>query len=299
MRSTPNQLPASHLPAIGLMLLAVALFALMDAGLKLLSPHYPALQVAALRGLSSLPLVLLWVLCTAKPATLWRVHWPLHLLRGLLGIGMMFGFVYGLRSMPLSTAYAITFVAPMLVTAMAGPLLGERAGPRRWLAIVVGLIGVLVILRPNGQGMATLGGLAILLAAICYAASAITVRMLAQRDSTQAMVLWFIVLLSVGAGLLAAPNWQPLQAPHLWIIAGVGLFGSLAQVALTEAFRRGEASLIAPFEYSALIWGVGLDLALWQVLPDGVTWIGAGIVVVSGLYLLRREEHVPMESEHP
>jgi len=288
----------SHLPAISLMLLAVALFALMDAGLKLLSPHYPPLQVAALRGLASLPLVLVWVAWTARPNTLWRVHWPLHVLRGVLGIGMMFGFVYGLRTMPLSTAYAITFVAPMLVTAMAGPLLGEKVGPGRWLAIVVGLVGVLVVLRPTGQGMATLGGLAILLAAICYAASAITVRLLAQRDSIQAMVLWFIVLLSLGAGVLAAPNWRPLQVADLWVIAGVGVSGSLAQVALTEAFRRGEASLIAPFEYSALVWGVGLDLALWHVLPDGVTWIGAGIIVVSGLYLLRREK-VHMESEHP
>ena len=179
--------PHSQLSAIVMMLTAVALFALMDAGLKLLSPHYPPLQVAALRGLASLPLVLVWVLWTAKPATLWRVHWPLHLLRGVLGIGMMFGFVYGLRTMPLSTAYAITFVAPMLVTAMAGPLLGERVGPGRWVAIVVGLVGVLVILRPTGQGIATLGGLAILLAAICYAASAITVRLLARRDSVQAM----------------------------------------------------------------------------------------------------------------
>ncbi|NDK40063.1 DMT family transporter [Pseudoxanthomonas gei] len=288
----------SHLPAISLMLLAVALFALMDAGLKLLSPHYPPLQVAALRGLASLPLVLVWVAWTARPNTLWHVHWPLHVLRGVLGIGMMFGFVYGLRTMPLSTAYAITFVAPMLVTAMAGPLLGEKVGPGRWVAIVVGLVGVLVVLRPTGQGMATLGGLAILLAAICYAASAITVRLLAQRDSIQAMVLWFIVLLSLGAGVLAAPNWRPLQVADLWVIAGVGLSGSLAQVALTEAFRRGEASLIAPFEYSALVWGVGLDLALWHVLPDGVTWIGAGIIVVSGLYLLRREK-VHMESEHP
>ena len=238
------------------------------------------------------------MLWTARPGTLWRVHWPLHFLRGLLGIGMMFGFVYGLRTMPLSTAYAITFVAPMLVTAMAGPLLGERVGPGRWVAIGVGLIGVLVILRPTGQGMATLGGLAILLAAICYAASAITVRLLAQRDSTQAMVFWFIVLLSLGAGAMAAPNWLPLRATDLWVIAGVGISGSLAQVALTEAFRRGEASLIAPFEYSALVWGVCLDLALWGVLPDGVTWIGAGIIVVSGIYLLRREK-VPMESEHP
>ena len=284
--------------AILFMLAAVALFALMDAGLKLLAPHYPPLQVATLRGLSSLPFVLVWVLYTANVRSLLRVHWPLHLLRGVLGIGMMVGFVYGLRSMPLSTAYSITFIAPMLVTAMAGPLLGETVGRQRWVAIGIGMVGMLVILRPTGQGMATLGGLAILLAAICYAASAITVRLLAQRDSTQAMVFWFIVLLSLGAGAMAAPNWLPLRATDLWVIAGVGISGSLAQVALTEAFRRGEASLIAPFEYSALVWGVCLDLALWHVLPDGVTWIGAGIIVVSGIYLLRREK-VPMESEHP
>ena len=287
-----------HSAAIILMVLAVLMFALMDAGLKLLSPHYPPLQVAALRGLSSLPLVTLWVLATVKPATLLQVRWPLHLVRGLLGICMMVGFVYGLRTMPLSTAYAITFVAPLLVTAMAGPLLGEKVGAGRWAAIVIGLVGVLVILRPTGEGMLTAGGLAILIAAVCYAAGAITVRMLAQRDSTQAMVFWFMVLLSLGAWLLALPGWVPLQAGHLWIIGMVGLAGSLAQVALTEAFRRGEASLIAPLEYTALVWGVALDLALWSVLPDGVTWIGAAIIVASGIYLLRREK-VHVEAEHP
>ena len=288
----PNQ------AAILFMLAAVALFALMDAGLKLLAPHYPPLQVAALRGMSSLPFVLVWVLCTANVRSLLRVHWPLHLLRGVLGIGMMVGFVYGLRSMPLSTAYSITFIAPMLVTAMAGPLLGETVGRQRWIAIGIGMLGMLVILRPTGQGVATAGGLAVLIAAACYAASAITVRMLAQRDSVQAMVLWFLVLLSLGAGLLAAPGWVPVQGSDVWIIAGVGLAGSLAQVALTEAFRRGEASLIAPLEYTALFWVVCLDLLLWGVLPDTVTWIGAGIIVASGLYLLRREK-VHAEVEHP
>jgi drug/metabolite transporter (DMT)-like permease len=284
--------------AVLLMLAAVLMFALMDAGLKLLSSHYPPLQVAALRGLSSLPLVTLWVLATVPARSLLRVHWPLHLLRGALGVAMMAGFVYGLRTMPLSTAYAITFVAPLLVTAMAGPLLKEKVGAARWVAIGIGLIGVLVILRPTGEGMLTRGGLAILIAAICYAMGAITVRMLAQRDSTQAMVFWFVVLLSLGAWLLALPTWKPLQAAHVWIIAGVGVSGSLAQVALTEAFRRGEASLIAPLEYTALLWGVILDVALWSVLPDGVTWIGAGIIVASGLYLLRREK-VHVEAEHP
>ena len=287
-----------HQAAILFMLAAVALFALMDAGLKLLAAHYPPLQVATLRGLSSLPFVLVWVLCTANVRSLLRVHWPLHVLRGVLGIGMMVGFVYGLRSMPLSTAYSITFIAPMLVTAMAGPLLGETVGRQRWIAIAIGMLGMLVILRPTGQGMATAGGLAVLIAAACYAASAITVRLLAQRDSVQAMVLWFLVLLSLGAGSLAAPGWVPLQASDLLVIAGVGLAGSLAQVALTEAFRRGEASLIAPLEYTALFWVVCLDLVLWGVLPDTVTWIGAGIIVASGLYLLRREK-THAEAEHP
>jgi drug/metabolite transporter (DMT)-like permease len=287
-----------QLPAIGLMLLAVLMFALMDAGLKLLSSHYPSLQVSALRGLSSLPIVAIWVLATVKPSSLLRVHWPLHLLRGVLGIAMMVGFVYGLRTLPLSTVYAITFVAPLLVTAMAGPILKEKIGAGRWLAIIVGLIGVLVVVRPTGAGMLTAGGLAILGAAVCYAAGAITVRVLAQRDSTQAMVFWFMVLLSLGAWLLALPTWKPLLAGDVWIIIGVGVTGSLAQVALTEAFRRGEASLIAPLEYSALLWGVMLDVVLWGVLPDSITWIGAAIIVVSGLYLLRREK-MHVEAERP
>jgi len=282
--------PPSNAPAIGLMLLAVALFALMDAGLKLLAPHYPPLQVAALRGLASLPLVLAWVALTATLASLLRVRWALHLLRGLLGIGMMVGFVYGLRTLPLSGAYAIAFVAPLLVTAMAGPLLGEHVGRRRWTAIAIGLVGVLVVLRPSGDGLASAGGLAILAAAACYAVGAIAVRMLARTDSSQAMVLWFLVLLSAGAGVLAAPHWVPLQASHAWVIAAVGLSGSLAQVALTEAFRRGEASLIAPLEYTALVWAISLDLALWGVLPDQVTWLGAAIIIASGLYLLVREK---------
>ena len=271
------------------MLVAVALFALMDTGLKLLAPHYPPLQVATLRGASALPLVLGWTLATIGARALLRVHWPLHLLRGVLGVVMMACFVYGLRTLPLSTTYAITFIAPLLVTAMAVPFLGEKVGPRRWIAIVVGLVGVLVVLRPTGQGVMTLGGLAILLAAVCYAASAITVRLLAQRDSTQAMVFWLMLILVVGGGALSWHEWTPIQARHWWVIAGIGIVGTLAQVTLTEAFRRGEASMIAPLEYTALVWGVLLDLTLWQVLPDGMTWVGAAIIIASGLYLVRRE----------
>jgi len=280
------------------MLASVGLFSLMDAGLKWLSAHYPPFQVASLRGLSSLPFVMIWALATVGPVGLVRVRWPLHLLRGVLGVVMMASFVYALRSLPLSTAYTVFFVAPLLITALSVPVLKEYVGPRRWIAIAVGFIGVLVVLRPTGEGVVTLAGLAVLLSAFGYAVSAITVRVLARTDSTQSMMFWLMTSIALGAGLLALPEWTPLQAAHLWLIAGIGLTGALAQYCVTEAFRQGEASSMAPLEYTALLWGVLLDYSLWQVLPDGMTWVGAGIIVVSGLYLLHREQ-VHKQAEHP
>ena len=272
-----------------LMLACVLVFCMMDAILKTLSSHYPPFQVAALRGASSLPWLLAWAAATSGLLPLLRVRWPLHLLRGALGILMMAAFVYALRSLPLSTAYSIFFVAPLLITALSVPVLGEHVGPRRWTAIAVGFAGVLVVLRPAGGGMLTLAGFAVLLAAFGYAVSAITVRVLARTDSTQAMVVWLMALMAVGAGLLAWPGWQPIRAEHAWLILGLGLAGALGQYLITEAFRLGEASLLAPLEYTAIVWGVLLDLAIWGVLPGMATWIGAGIIVSSGLYLIRRE----------
>lgn len=284
--------------AVVTMLAAVALFCVMDAGLKQLSAHYPSMQVAALRGGASLPLVLSWALMTTGWRSLLRVRWPLHLLRGVLGVMMIAAFVHGVRTLPLSTAYAIFFVAPLLITALSVPFLGERVGPRRWIAIATGLIGVLIVLRPTGEGLMTTAGLAVLLSALGYAVAAITVRVLAGTDSTQAMVVWLMASMAIGAGALAAPGWVALRGEHGWLIAGVGLAGALAQYAITEAFRLGEASLLAPLEYSALVWGALLDLTFWHVLPDGITWIGAAVIVASGLYSFRGE-HVPAATGHP
>ncbi|MBW3549283.1 MAG: DMT family transporter [Proteobacteria bacterium] len=280
------------------MIVAVAAFSLMDAGLKSLAGYYPPFQVAALRGAASLPLVLAWALATVGARSLLRVRWSLHLLRGVLGVAMMASFVYALRTLPLSTAYSIFFIAPLLITALSVPLLRERVGPRRWTAIGIGLAGVLVVLRPTGQGVLTLAGLAVLLAALAYAISAITVRLLARTDSTESMMVWAMTMIALGAGALALPDWVPIRAADGWIILAVGVAGALGQYAITEAFRVGKASLIAPIEYTALLWGVILDATLWGVLPDSVTWLGAGIIVASGLYLLRRER-IHAEAEHP
>ncbi|MDG2519418.1 DMT family transporter [Lysobacter soli] len=280
------------------MLVAVAMFAMMDAGLKQLSTHYPPFQVASLRGAASLPLVLVWALWTGGVAPLLRVRWSLHLLRGGLGVAMMATFVYAVSKLPLSTTYSIFFVAPLLITALSVPVLREKVGPRRWAAIVVGLIGVIVLLRPTGEGMISLAALAVLIAAVMYAVSAITVRILARTDSTQSMMVWLMVMIALGAGALAWPEWVAIRREDFWLIAFIGVAGAFGQYAITEAFRLGEASAIAPLEYTALVWGVLFDLTFWGVLPDAITWVGAAIIVASGLYLIRREK-VHAEAEHP
>ncbi|MGY0799505.1 DMT family transporter [Lysobacter sp. A286] len=287
-----------RLPAPLMMLVAVAAFALMDAGLKQLAGIYPAMQVASLRGASSLPFILVWVLATTGLAPLLRVRWSLHLLRGAIGITMMASFAFALRSLPLTTAYSIFFVAPLLITALSVPILGEHVGPRRWTAIAIGLVGMLVLLRPSGEGMLSWAALAVLFAATGYAVSAITVRVLARTDSSASMIVWLLVMLALGAGALAWPDWVPLRLEDGWVILGVGMAGAIGQYAITEAFRTGSASLLAPLEYTALVWGVLLDVSIWGVLPDAVTWLGAGIIVASGLYMLRRER-VHAEAEHP
>ncbi|KRG41347.1 hypothetical protein ARC78_11375 [Stenotrophomonas pictorum JCM 9942] len=284
-------MPSTKSPAHAIlwMLAAVAFFSLMDAGMKMLSASYPTLQVTMLRGAASLPFVLVWVLATAGPRSIIPVRWGLHLLRGVLGMVMIGCFVYALRTLPLSTAYTLYFVSPLLVAALSVPLLGEHVGPRRWVAIGIGLVGVLVVLRPGVEGIISLPGLMVLVAALAYAIASVTVSLLTRTDTSQSMVVWFLLIMAVGAGLLAWPQWQPLQWKHAALIAGMGLAGALGQIALTRAFQLGQASLIAPLEYTGLVWVIGLDLLLWGVLPDRWTWLGGAIIVASGLYLLHRE----------
>lgn len=277
----------AHLRGVLSMLAAVAMFALMDTGMKLLAAHYPPAQVAALRGLASWPFVVVWVLLAGGPGQLLRVRWGLHLLRGLLAVGMLAAFAYALKRMPLAEAYALFFVAPLMITALAVPVLGERVGWRQWGAIGAGLTGTLVMLRPSGQGVLSLAGLAVLAAALGYAVSAISVRMLGRTDTTQAMVFWMLTMLSLFATLFALPDWRPLRNEDWWLLAGVGLSGAIGQYCVTEAFRDTPAGLVAPLEYTALVWALGIDWALWRTFPDAVTFVGAGIIVASGLYLIR------------
>ena len=271
------------------MLLAVAVFSLMDASLKVLSPHYAPMEVTAIRAWSSLPLIALWVLADGGVGQLLRVRWPLHLLRGALSIVMLGAFTFALRTLPLAEAYAVFFVAPLMITALAALVLREQVDWRGWMAIAAGFGGMLIVLRPTGAGVLTLAGLCMLLASAGYAVSAIAVRVLGRSDSTQALVFWLLAMTGVFATAIGWRDWTPIR-PEDWRVIGVlGVTGALGQYALTDAFKRAAASRIAPLEYTALLWGIVLDRVFWNTVPDAITLAGAGVIVASGLYLLQRE----------
>jgi drug/metabolite transporter (DMT)-like permease len=271
------------------MLVSVGFFAGMDALLKTLSNSYPSLELGALRGAASLPFVFAATLLRGNLRDLKPVRWSLHLARGVLAIIMLTSFIYALRLLPLADAYALFLAAPLIVTALSMPLLGERVDWRRWVAIAVGLAGTIALLRPTAANLATLGALAAVAAALCYALSAITIRVLTRTDTTASMVFWFMAMLTVFAGALAAPAWVPVRTEHWPLLVGVGVLGALGQHFVTEAFRYAPASSVAPFEYTAILWALALDWVVWMHAPDAQMLAGAAIVIASGLYLIHRE----------
>jgi drug/metabolite transporter (DMT)-like permease len=281
------------------MLAAVAFFSLMDAQLKLLAAHYPPLQVSFLRGATSLPFVLLPILLRGRLARLRPVNVRLHLLRGVLSVVMLGSFIVAVRESSLATTYSIFMCAPLVVAALSARMLGERVTRLQWMAIGVGLAGVLLMLRPEGAQWISVGSVAAVVAALCYSLAVITLRVLARTDTTESMVFSFTFLLAVGAGLLSIPGWTPVLWAHWPLLAGVGLLGSLGQHFITEAFRNAPASVVTPFEYTALLWGVLLDLVVWGVLPGAVTLVGGAIVIGAGLFLIRREAAVPSRADEP
>ncbi|MFA9217197.1 MAG: DMT family transporter [Sphingomonadaceae bacterium] len=280
------------------MLVAVAMFSLMDTAMKVLSAHYPAVQVTAMRALSSLPLLCIYIAYRGAFRHLRKARWSLQIFRSLLGALMLTMFAFGLSSLSLAEAYAIFFIAPALITALSVWILKEQVGGAQWCAIVVGMLGVLVVLRPEGTGFLSIGGLAVLGAAACYAVSAIASRILSRTDTSESMMFWYLVLMALGGLAASYSHWVAVRREDLLVLCGLALSGFFGQLAITEAFSRGKASVVAPFEYSALAWGVGIDWLLWQTLPDGYTLLGAAIIIGSGIYLVRHEA-VHAEAEHP
>jgi drug/metabolite transporter (DMT)-like permease len=280
----------THTRAITHMLMAVAFLSVLDVMLKLLAPHYTALQVSTLRGVASIPFVLAPLIAGGRLATLKIRRWELHLVRGALAILMMMGFTYAIRVASLSNVYTLYMVAPLLVTVLSVLVLKERVTVGGWIAVTVGLMGAVCVLRPSAAGLPLAAALAALGSATCYAINYVLARFMVGTETPESMVFWFLAMLAIGCGLMAMPGWQPIARSDWALIFGLGLSGAVGQFFITKAFVMAPASVIAPFDYTALLWGAMFDWLIWSARAPMATIVGAVLIVASGLYIMLRAD---------
>lgn len=276
-------------PAIACMLVGTAILTLNDALIKALSGTYPTGQLLFIRGMFVWPWILLYAMHTGGLGTLRIRNIKGQFLRGICVIASAFLFINGLRYLTLADAIAVAFTGPLFITAMAPLVLREKVGWRRWAAVFVGFAGVLFMLRPGGTTLQwaiafPLG------AAVCGGLRDLITRRIAGTETTVA-VLAATTTAVLLAGLATAPfvDWVAVRAVHIALFAASGALIAVAHSLMIEAFRRGEAALVAPFKYSSLLWATLIGFVVFGDLPDRWTIIGAGVIVLAGLYVLHRE----------
>lgn len=269
---------------------AAAAFAGAAALVKWLAPAIPTIEIVFFRSLVSL--LALWPIIRRQGgvATLAtrRPFW--HALRVASGFVGMFTAFYGYAVLPLATVTALGFTMPLFLTALSIPLLGERVGVRRWSAVIVGFGGVLLILRPGAAEVSLAPALIVVFGALCWAVAMIAIRRMGELgESNVTIVAWFSLGGTIIAGAGMIPVWVMPRAWELAGLVGIGLVSTVAQLLMTEAYRRGEATLVAPFEYTGILWTGLIGLAFWNERPSPSMVAGVSVLVASGLYILHRE----------
>lgn len=276
------------LAGIGFFLLATLLFGIMDALIKHLTVDYGTWQIMFFRAVFSLLPIGILIMRTGGVTSLRTKSVTAHAARSLMGVAAAYRFFFAFGVMPLADVYAIGFAAPLFMTALSVPILKEKVGWRRWLAVLVGFGGVMVMLRP-GQGMFTLLALIPLAGAFFYALSMLFVRALSRTESNGAITFYFVTTMGVVSGVCMIPGFRTPDAQGLGLLALVGIIGGMAQIVFTQAFRLAAPSLLAPFEYVAMIWAAGFGYIFFAEVPDAAIWTGCAIVAASGLYIIHRE----------
>lgn len=281
-----------RLIGIALMCGAVACFACLDAMAKYLGGHMQPLQVVGMRFISAFFLALLFSNPFTRPGLFRATRPKLQIVRGLLMLATTIFNFLAFRYLQLDEALSILFSTPFLVAIMAGPILSEWVGWRRWVAIAVGFFGVLVVIRP-GLGGIQWAALLSVASAIFYAGYAIATRMVMRHDNSET-TLFYANLVGVVVMLPVLPFvWSaPPNGLDLVLLLGVGAFGSFGHYLLILAHHRAPASVLSPFMYTQLLWATTFGYLVFDNVPHRFTLIGAAIVVASGLYLLYREHKV-------
>jgi drug/metabolite transporter (DMT)-like permease len=295
-RPAPSAAPAlplsgdRPLAAIGLILSAMLVFSLMDGLSKVLTAEYPVLQIAWARYFFILAFLAPFLLRDgARRLRSTRPH--LQIARGFCMLGSSVLFVAGLARMPIADATSLGFVSPFFVTALSIPLLSEKVGVRRWSALLVGFVGVLIVIRPGSAAFNPAAFLPIASAA-CWAVGLIITRMMHSSDQVLTTLAWSTAVGFAALTPAVLPGWQPPSLAGWAIFVCISALSTVGQLCLISGFRFAPASLLAPFSYSQIVWATLIGFFVFATLPDAQTWIGAAIVVASGLYVLHRERVV-------
>ncbi len=270
---------------IGLACLAFALLSSADALTKVLSSDYSVFQVASADGLAALLVVLPVLIRQDGLASLRPRRTGLVLLRCALGAGSLMLAFLAFSTIPLADAYAIAFLTPLAVTALSASTLGEPVGWRQWLAVVIGFIAVIVILRPD-FGTIALGQFYMLASAALFAVSLLILRRLSKSESNGALMLVYFAMLFLIGLPMAIGQWRSPGPMDFVLMAMTGVCSGLGNLALILAFRYAAATIVSSFMYTLLIWGTGYGLLLFGDLPDPITLAGAAVIMLCGIYTL-------------
>lgn len=285
---------------LGLRLLAILMLSTMGALIKLVETHGAHLiEIMLFRQLFAIPFILAWVAAGAGLASLRTRHFGMHVTRSAVGLtGMVFNFGAVLL-LPLAEATTFGFTVPIFATILGALILKESTGWHRWGAVLVGFAGVLIVAQPGGSHIPLGGALVGLTAALFVALVAIQLRQMARTEEPPTTVFWFSTLslppLAIGYLFVAAPHgWQTFA-----LLVAIGLVGGAAQLALTASLRFAPVSVVVPMDYSSLIWATLYGYLLFGALPSPWTWVGAPIIIASGLYIVLRERRRGLSRASP
>ncbi len=281
-----NVRPADARRGVALALAAVLAFTVMDSLLKRLTQDFPVMEVFLFRWTFALPPILWLVWRDGGWGGLRTRRMKLHGLRSVLSTLALGGFIYAFGHMQLADVVAISFAAPLMMTAMSVPLLGEKVDGVRWAAVIVGFAGVLVIARP-GSSLFGLNALIALAATTVYAIGIIIVRKLGSTESTAAMS-FYLAVSSVLTGLLFIPFGFIWPTPYQWVLlALLGTIGGTANMLVTAAYRCAPVATVAPLDYTLLIGTTAIGYFVFGEMPDVWVFAGAAIVTASGIFIIR------------
>ena len=278
----------SSLHGVFLSLVGFALYSTHDVVIKYLGSFYSPFQILFFSVLFSFPLITLYLVSNRRTGSLWP-HYPSLMLLRVLAISLTgFCAFFAFSVLPLAQTYALLFLTPILITALSIPVLGETVGLHRWCAIIVGFVGVLIVLEPNSTVL-NLGHFACLGAVLASTTNALITRKIGQREKTSVMLIYPLIGNFLIMGMILPFVYEPMPLAHLGAIALVSLLGFLAMFCLTLAFKEASAGVVAPMQYSQIIWAGIFGTVFFS---QDISWaflVGAFLIISSGLYIVQRE----------